>query len=136
MVCVMPSVPHDQVAEWLGKNHVGVLPFPDEERFRVSSPIKLFEYLAAGMVVLATKIECHTNVIQENDMVVWCETADVDGLTAGLEDLWKLRSKFSEMGKKNRDHSKKLTWQASAKKLSIGLEKALTIIQLERKGGI
>lgn len=136
MVCVMPSVPHDQVAEWLGKNHVGVLPFPDEERFRVSSPIKLFEYLAAGMVVLATKIECHTNVIRENDMVVWCDTADVDGLTAGLEELWKFRSKFAEMGKKNRDHSTKLTWHASAEKLSLGFEKALSTYQIERKGGI
>ena len=40
--------PHDQIPEVLARAHVGVLPFPDEEKFRVSSPIKLFEYMAAG----------------------------------------------------------------------------------------
>ena len=35
---VNPPVPHDQVPSLLARAHVGVLPFPDEEKYRVSSP--------------------------------------------------------------------------------------------------
>ena len=53
---VLPTVPYEQVVTYLAASHLGVLPFPDEEKFRVSSPVKLFEYMAAGLVILATRI--------------------------------------------------------------------------------
>ena len=41
--------------------------------FGVSSPIKLFEYLAAGLPILATRIDCHTNVVGNADCAVWLD---------------------------------------------------------------
>ena len=46
---VNAAIPHREIPALLAKAHIGVLPFPDEEKYRVSSPIKLFEYMASGL---------------------------------------------------------------------------------------
>ena len=52
---------------------LGRTTFPGEFDFPVSSPIKLFEYLAAGLPILATRIDCHTNVVGNADCAVWLD---------------------------------------------------------------
>ena len=55
------QVPHDEVARYLASSHVGVAPF-SPRHFRALelgwfwSPIKIFEYLAAGLPVLTADI--------------------------------------------------------------------------------
>ena len=39
------------------------LPSPDDVKYEASSPLKLFEYMAAGLPVLATSNRCHTDVV-------------------------------------------------------------------------
>lgn len=124
---IFPPVPHNEIPAWLAKAHVGTLPFPDEEKFRVSSPIKLFEYLAAGLPVLATKIVCHTDVIGTTDVAFWAENADQEGLFKGLLQLKENSGKLAEMGRNATSLAQKWTWQSSTEKLKhaleIGLEK-------------
>ncbi len=122
---VYPPVPHGEIPVWLSKAHVGTLPFPDEEKFRVSSPIKLFEYLAAGLPVLATKIVCHTDVIENESVAFWAESADQEGLFNALKEIQENRDKLAEMGKNAAVLAQKWTWQSSANKLKHALEYGL-----------
>ncbi len=124
-VYIYPSVPHEEIPAWLSKAHIGALPFPDEEKFRVSSPIKLFEYLAAGLPVLATRIVCHTDVIEDNDVAFWAESADQEGLYNALMLALENREKLAEMGKDATSLAEKWTWQSSAAKLKHALEYGL-----------
>ncbi len=64
-VRIQRPVPHEQVPSVLAQAQVGVtsLPEPDDAKYEASSPIKLFEYMAAGMPVLATDSKCHTDVV-------------------------------------------------------------------------
>ena len=101
VIKVYDSVPHDQVPSVLASAHVGALPFPDEEKYRVSSPIKLFEYMGAGMPILATRIVCHTDVIGAGEYVFWAEDADVGGLLDALKQVWHARSSLPAMGEKS-----------------------------------
>lgn len=119
---VIPPVPHERVWELLAQAHVGVLPFPDEQKFRVSSPIKLFEYMAAGLPILATRIVCHTDVIGNGDYVFWAERADVAGLLAALRLAWQRRDSLSEMGSRAATAAQAWTWRESAKKLKKALD--------------
>ncbi len=80
VIRVVPPVPYDDIPNFLVQAHIGVLPFPDEEKFRVSSPIKLFEYMAAGMPILATRIVCHTDVVGTEKYAFWAEDAGERGL--------------------------------------------------------
>ena len=124
-VHIFPPVPHAEIPVWLSKAHVGTLPFPDEEKFRVSSPIKLFEYLAAGLPVLATRIVCHTDVIENDSVAFWAESADQEGLFSALQQVIMNRDKLAEMGKNAEVLAKKWTWQSSADKLKRALENGL-----------
>lgn len=122
---VLPPVPHDQVPEVLADAHVGVLPFPDTERLRVSSFIKLFEYMAAGLPILATRIAAHTDVMNGRDYVVWTDDASIEGLIEGLRLLWHNRAALETMSREAASDAREWTWAASAKKLSDALEYGL-----------
>jgi glycosyltransferase involved in cell wall biosynthesis len=121
-VHIFPPVPHEEVPEWLSKAHIGALPFPDEEKFRVSSPIKLFEYLAAGLPILATGIVCHTDVIETDGVAFWADGADQEGLFGALMQIKNRRDKLALMSKNAAALANAWTWQSSADKLKQALE--------------
>jgi glycosyltransferase involved in cell wall biosynthesis len=124
---VYDTIPHDQVPDILSHAHVGALSFPDEDKFRVSSPIKLFEYMGAGMPILATKIVCHTDVMDNKDFVFWAENADIDGILCALQQAWKERSILSTLGKEALTAAHDWTYIASAKRLNNALRHGLTL---------
>jgi glycosyltransferase involved in cell wall biosynthesis len=123
-ITVLPPVPHSQIPDLMAGYHVGILPFPDDLKFRVSSPIKLFEYMASGIPVLATRIACHEAVIKE-DFVFWAENAEPQGLSAAIENVFERKSELKILGSKARQASVNWTWEKSAQKLSQALDKAL-----------
>ena len=124
---VLPPVAHAQVPDLLAQAHVGVLPFPAEPKFRVSSPIKLFEYMAAGMPILATRIVCHTDVIGDTPIAFWAEPNGDDGLYRALTRCWQARAELREMGGRSTKTVDNWTWDAAAHKLSSALMYGLEI---------
>jgi len=124
---VNSPLPHSQVPEVLSRAHVGVLPFPDEEKYRVCSPIKLFEYMAAGLPILATRIVCHTDVIQNRPMVFWAEDATPEGLRAALRLVWEARLSLKPMGDEAASLIAFWTWKESGRKLSEALHYGLQL---------
>ena len=52
---IFDTILHNQIPDVLAGAHVGSLPFPDEDKFRVSSFIKLFEYMGTGMPGIGNK---------------------------------------------------------------------------------
>jgi glycosyltransferase involved in cell wall biosynthesis len=122
---VIPPIPHDQVPSWLTKAHVGALPFPDELKFHVSSPIKLFEYMGAGLPILATRIVCHTDVIGNGQYTFWADDASVEGLFAALCSIWKQQSSLSKKGNEAALAAKAWSYKESAIKLESALERGI-----------
>ncbi|MBK1619873.1 hypothetical protein CKO42_15765 [Lamprobacter modestohalophilus] len=119
---LIPPVAHSAVPGLLAQAHVGALPFPDEQKFRVSSPIKLFEYMASGLPILATRIRCHTDVLGDRPYVYWAEGADIEALLDALEQLWRTRFWLSRLGQQAARDATTWTWNASAKRLSDALD--------------
>ncbi|MBN1427331.1 MAG: glycosyltransferase [Anaerolineae bacterium] len=137
VVEVKPSVPHLMVPRVLSGAHVGVLPFPDEEKFQVSSPIKLFEYMAAGLPILATRIACHTDVMDGEDFVFWADGSDTDALLSALRNLWHDRHALKEKGRQSMRAAHAWTWVEAARKLKSALEIGMSRYPLgsRRDGG-
>jgi glycosyltransferase involved in cell wall biosynthesis len=104
---------------------VGVIPFPDEPKFQVSSPLKLFEYMASGLPILATRIVCHTDVIGDGKYVFWAETSEVDKIAAALRFIWLSRDSLEELGKQAVSAAQDWTWHESARKIKVALERGL-----------
>jgi glycosyltransferase involved in cell wall biosynthesis len=125
-VRVLAPVPHDEVPDLLSQAHVGVLPFPDEEKFRVSSPIKLFEYMASGMPILATRVACHTDVVGDGTYTFWAEDESVESLLAALRQVWRERNSLGDMALGAATAAEKWTWQESGRDLKRALEYGLS----------
>ena len=123
LIKVLSPVPHEQMPNILAIYHVGVLPFPDLEIFRVSSPVKLFEYMASGMVVLATEIDCHTDVISSEEFVFWAKDSTKAGLYQAVKQITNSRTRLKDKGIAAVNAVQSFSWQQSAKKLSDSLER-------------
>jgi glycosyltransferase involved in cell wall biosynthesis len=134
---VNPTIPNDQIPGLLEKVHVGVLPFPDEDKYKVCSPVKLFEYMAAGLPILATRIVCFTDVIGNGTYTFWAEDATPEGLLSSLRLIWTSRSSLKRMGSESATAAHFWTWKESAGKLSEALDFGLRqAAQLNQKGFI
>ncbi len=122
---VRSAVPRCDVPALLAMAHVGVLPFPDLPKFRVSSPIKLFEYMAAAMPVLATRVVCHTDVCGKEDFVFWADDGSPDALVAAIREACAHKARLCRMGRLALAASKTWTWRAAAKQLDASLRRGL-----------
>ena len=122
------SVPHDDVPNQLRKAHVGVtsLPGADNIKFGASSPIKLFEYMAAGLPILATDNVCHTEVVEQGQYAFWVNGDQVDDVVEALRHLWQTRRQLENLGAEAAASAHDWTWQAAGKKLSNALYHGLT----------
>lgn len=122
---VLSAVPHTEMPNLLAKAHVGILPFPDDPIFRVSSPIKLFEYMASGMPVLATRIVCHTDVLGDAPFAFWIDGSHQAAITAAFAELAANRQQLPELGGLAADYATGWSWQSAAKKLDSALTRDL-----------
>jgi glycosyltransferase involved in cell wall biosynthesis len=68
---LLPPVPLDEIPQLIANSDLPVLPFPHFMAWRVSSPIKLMEYLAMCKKVLAPNMEAFTDVFGENSNLVF-----------------------------------------------------------------
>ena len=117
-VVFKPPVPHIRIPEHIAQADAGVLPFPDWKGWNTSSFIKLFEYLACGRPVVATKIPAHTNMLQGRDFVFWAEESTPEKLAEAVKKAYMTRNDFQELEKKSREFIKhKYTWKKQAEKL-------------------
>jgi glycosyltransferase involved in cell wall biosynthesis len=127
-VRVIPPVPYSEIPAWLSQAHIGVTSmFPPEQVIsQASSPIKLFEYMAAGLPILATRIVCHTDVVSDAPYAFWADDTSQEQLLAALRDIWQARHNLEEKGHLAASAAQEWTWQASAHKLQTALEYGVT----------
>ena len=67
---LMDAKPISEMPQMIANSDLPVLPFPDFMAWRVSSPIKLMEYMAMGKKVLAPNMECFTDVFNNNSAMI------------------------------------------------------------------
>jgi glycosyltransferase involved in cell wall biosynthesis len=126
---VQRPVPHDQIPDLLRQAHVGVtaLPSPGDRLFGASSPVKLFEYLAAGLPVLSTRNPCHVEAVAQGTYAFWAENESEEDLFGALSQVWQARSTLRERGREAAISARAWTWEESAKKLGAALKCGLGI---------
>jgi len=114
-------VDHRDIPLHLAAAHVGILPFADELKFQVSSPIKLFEYLASGLTVAATRIACNTDVLEGQPHVEWIDGSDERAIVEALARLWDDRFSLRERSHTAQAQSTDWTWKRAAAQLDRAL---------------
>lgn len=109
------NVPHREVAEYIKKAKICVIPLPFSQiAAYYTSPMKMFEYLAAGKAIVASNLPSLSEVLKDGYNALLCKPDDPVLLADAINSLLrngKLRSKLSENAWKD---SHKYSWDNRA----------------------
>ena len=105
-------VPHDQVPRLLAAADVAVVPYPPMETDLWLSPLKLFEYMASGMAIIASAVGQLTEVVQDGRNGLLVPPGDVPAMAAALQRLIVDPTLRSRLGRQAREDAKrKHSWE-------------------------
>ena len=115
---VLGRVPADSVPDLLSSCHIGVIPLPDLKIWHHSSPLKMFEFAASGLCVVATDIPCHRSIGERPWMTLYDPRERIDGIVQSINHLSR-SGKISELSQIARtDSENDFTWDKSIKDLN------------------
>jgi glycosyltransferase involved in cell wall biosynthesis len=77
-------VSYENMPGYLRSADLGILPFPNISWWTVSSPIKLMEYLAIGLPIVATDIEANRCVVSKTGGAILAKSDDPQHLAEGI----------------------------------------------------
>jgi glycosyltransferase involved in cell wall biosynthesis len=86
----------------------------------VASPMKMFEYMAAGRAIVTADLPVIREVLNKKN-AVFCEPDVMGNWKSALEDLLKDETKRDALGKQAKQDVQGYTWIARAKKIMNGL---------------
>lgn len=111
-------IPYEDVKQWLARGKVGLVCLHPIENYRESLPIKMFEYMAAGLPLIATDFPLWKEIVDQSGCGFTVDALNpkemADKVTLLLTDD-QLRAKMSTDGRKA--HEDIYNWQVEEKKL-------------------
>ncbi len=114
-VHITGMVPHKEVPEWLQGATMAVAPYPDLEHFYFS-PLKLYEFLALGLPVVATDVGQIRDVIPNGDIGLLCPPGCPESLATAMAELIADGDRSKVLGEAGRDWVlEHATWQRRVK---------------------
>jgi len=109
-------VAHDDILRYLAAMDVAVAPYPALENFYYS-PLKLFEYMAAGRAVVASRTGQIAQVISHGVNGLLYEPGDQAGLVSCLYQLSQNSTLRKELGRNARSASRTFMWERNAERV-------------------
>lgn len=115
-------VPHAKVPLYLRAADVAVLPTRASDRHAAEflSPLKLFEYLAAGKAIVATDTPSVREVLSDRSAVL-VPPSDPAAIAAALNDLADVPAKVEALSREAVLLAKERAWTARAARVLVGL---------------
>lgn len=93
---VVGRVVGNEIPGYLAKADAGICIWEDRPWWRFNPPTKLFEYLVAGLPVLASNIRTHSLYVKDGVNGMLFEY-DADSLASQIRRLWLQRSRLPQM---------------------------------------
>jgi glycosyltransferase involved in cell wall biosynthesis len=95
-------IDHERVTEVLGRAKVGVIPLHPHPAYRDALPVKLFEYLAAGLAVISIDVPRWREVLDAHDCGVCVPFGSPRALGAAIAELLDDDGRTRAMGARGR----------------------------------
>lgn len=110
---------YEEMPHEISKADCCVCPLPDRKEWNVSSPLKVFEYLASSKPVILTPILAHTSIHVEDDYVIWAKGDDARALCDAIHDAMQRIEQLTQAAR----HApllvkERFDWKVQASKLS------------------
>ncbi len=119
------ALPHEEIPGVLRAMDVAVAPFADVPGFYFS-PIKLFEYMAAGVCVVASRLGQIAEIVEDGVNGLLCEPDDSESLLGKLRQARESEELRSRLGAAAAGTIRdRYTWSHTARRLSEVIERAV-----------
>jgi glycosyltransferase involved in cell wall biosynthesis len=122
---VTGSVPHDEVPELLAGADIAVAPYPPLDDFYFS-PLKVVEYCAAGMPVVASRLGQIDTLLTDGESALLVEPGNAEALADAARRLAGDASLRSRLGEGARRAARGRTWDANADTILAHLAEAMS----------
>ena len=81
------------------------------------SPLKLFDYLAAGQIILASKHKSYSHVLKNNFNAFLCDIKNTEEWVKTIKDIFKNKKNLNKIKKNSILTARKYTWQKRVLKI-------------------
>jgi glycosyltransferase involved in cell wall biosynthesis len=114
------AVPPSQVAAHLAATQILALPNPASAiSTHFTSPLKLFEYMAAGRPIVASDLPAIREVLQDEETALLVEAGRPDALAAAISRLLSDRALAERLARNAAAHVTAFTWATRAERLEV-----------------
>ena len=117
-------IPHGSVAAELARACIAVLPNRADPDSAFTSPIKLFEYMAAGCALVVSDLPSVREVVEQED-AVWTPPGDAARLADAIRALAADPERARRLGARVREKARRYTWTARGERLARVLRRLL-----------
>lgn len=111
------TVSHDQVRKFLEEARIAVLPNLAGGVSRFTSPLKLFEYMAAGVPIVASDLPALREVLRDRENAILVPPGDPEALAAGIRCLLTDEALAARIAAQAREDAAWYTWENRASRI-------------------
>ena len=115
---ILAPVEIEKIPDLIASCDLPVIPLSNFIGWRVSSPLKLMEYLAMGKCIVVTDIEAHRDIMGSMPFAFYAKSEKAEDLKEAIELAYRNKHKFKEYGELARKFAlEKYTWKIQANNL-------------------
>ena len=113
---LIEHVGHDQALSYIASSDILVMNYPNQQHYRNDmSPLKLFEYLASGNLIIASDLPSIREIVHENQ-VLFVEAGNVTELAKTLRYAVDNLTKLEYLGQESKQLAVKYDWGQRVKR--------------------
>lgn len=123
-VIIKGMLPYEDIPHEISLADCCICPLPDRMEWNVSSPLKVFEYMASGKPIILTPIPAHKAITVSDESIVWSKNDGalalkkaIEAAMINIEQLKVNAKRVADLVKENYD------WASQAKKLTAYLDR-------------
>ncbi|MCL4475439.1 MAG: glycosyltransferase family 4 protein [Nitrospirae bacterium] len=120
------AVPRTVIQDYLSRSKVAVLPNIPSVPSQFSSPLKLFEYMAYGIPIVASDMPAFQEILTHGRNAILVEPGDSLALAKGIKTLMDDPELASRIARAAREDARNYTYDKRAEKI-LGVIKALAV---------
>ena len=115
---IYDRVANAEVPRWIRALDAGVMPYPDTPHYAQElSPLKMFEYMAAGLPIVASDLPSIRLVLRDGENAVLVRPQDPSALAAGLTKVLADPAFASRIAARAAEDVAATTWDARAARI-------------------
>ncbi len=117
-------VDYSKISSILKNYEVALMPFQNRVEARSKnleiskyiSPLKMFDYLAAGKIIIATKLKAYEHILKNNENSFLVSSKDLNSWKELIKSILKDPKKFKRIKLNAQNTAKKFSWNNRAQK--------------------